>query len=150
MEVRNDLVCHGCRPKTIHMSFATWATTKSMCAPIAQRFIATTQRWRLTKHAHRNVNFTTLLIPNNLDQRFTLRHIRRGSHESLCDYSSDSRDCCVRSCTGTNHHPECRFPQSGTFNASYFHDDQLHDVLQFPGRKLPSHLCVAGAAYSQS
>jgi len=75
---------------------------------------------------------------------------RRGSHESLCDYSSDSGDCCVRSCTGTNHHPECRFPQSGTFNASYFHDDQLHDVLQFPGRKLPSHLCVAGAAYSQS
>jgi hypothetical protein len=53
--------------KIIHMSFAIWATTKSMCAPIAQRFIATTQRWRPTKRAQRNANFTTLLIANNPD-----------------------------------------------------------------------------------
>jgi hypothetical protein len=46
----------------------------------------------------------------------------------------------VRSCTGTNHDPERCFPHSGTFDASYFHDDQLHDVVQFPGGELPGGL----------
>ena len=45
--------------KTIRMSFVTWATTPLMSAPIARRSIATTLRWRLTKHTRRNVNFTT-------------------------------------------------------------------------------------------
>ena len=42
-----------------------------MCAPIAERSIATTPRWRLTKHARRNANFTTLPIANNPEQRFS-------------------------------------------------------------------------------
>jgi hypothetical protein len=36
-----------------------------MCALIARRFIATTPRWGLTKHAQQNANFTTSLIVNN-------------------------------------------------------------------------------------
>ena len=53
------------------MSSATWARTLSMCAPIAQRSIATTPRCRLTKHARRNANFTTLPIANNPERRFS-------------------------------------------------------------------------------
>jgi hypothetical protein len=41
------------------MSSVTWARTLSMCAPIARRSIATTLRWRLTKRAQQNANFTT-------------------------------------------------------------------------------------------
>ena len=39
--------------------------------PIARRSIATTPRWRLIKHAQRNASFTTLLIANNPEQRFS-------------------------------------------------------------------------------
>jgi hypothetical protein len=42
-----------------------------MCALIARRFIATTPRWRLTRHAQRNANFTTSLIVNNPEQWFS-------------------------------------------------------------------------------
>ena len=47
------------RHKIIRMSSVTWARTLSMCALIAQRSIGTILHWRLTKHARRNVNFTT-------------------------------------------------------------------------------------------
>src|ERR1700739_1585641 len=66
-------MCMGALPPQDHPHvFAIWATTWSMCALIAQRFIAITPRWRLTRHALRNANFTTSLIGNNLEQRFTL------------------------------------------------------------------------------
>jgi uncharacterized Zn-finger protein len=53
-------MCMGALPpQDHHMFFAIWATTWSMCARIAQRFIGTTLRSRRTKRARRNVSSTS-------------------------------------------------------------------------------------------
>jgi hypothetical protein len=75
---------------------------------------------------------------------------QRGSHESLCDHSRRSSNCCVQSCLSTSHDPQRRHAKSGTSNSPDFHYDQLHDVLQFAVGELSNHMLHSGAAYSPS